>query len=199
MTALRRAVFFCSTLACDWSAQEIERLSGAAPAAVRSYLGRLAVEGVLIRQGERFRAGPGIRAWRAKEPKTRPGGHSRAYLEAKALRADLAQRDWEAKGRGMLTGQERTGPDSTRQEGTGVDNVTFSVTPEGSDMASQPLTTVAAAALMLNTSEKTVMRMLKARKLPKVVVGARLVRIPTAALEAHINAKIAQAQAAIGP
>lgn len=191
MTALRNAVAYCTTLACPWTHQEVAQLAGCDPLAARSYLARLAAGGVVVIVPEGYRAGPGAQEWRRKEPKTRPGGHARAYQAARALRAELAQRDWQAKRAGgggeVLTEQERAGDSMHEQEVAGVAEVTKNVTAGGQ----APLVSAEEAAKTLGVSVWTVRRMVARRELVGIRVGLRSLRIaPHSLVAAMENAVI---------
>ena len=172
MTGLREAVAWCADLAVPWSSDDVAAMSGADPKAVLAYLRSLAGTGVLIESADGWMAGAMAAAWRAKRPKTHPGGRSRDYVRAKAARDRLL----EIEGRARREGRLRDAP--YHPEGNGRDNEE----QKGIETTMQPMITVKTASSYLAMHPKTIARWCKAGR----IKGARKIgsdwKIPEATM-----------------
>jgi excisionase family DNA binding protein len=188
VTALRSAIARLASLSCDWTPAEAATLGGTTEIAAVRYCHNLRDRRVLAQTSERperYAAGPMAEEWRRQKPKTNPGGGANSYRECKALREELAARDWRARtGREpepvALTRQDEPGRDTPRQDETGEAKVT--------------LLTKGDAARVLGISQRGLDRLFAQGKLRRIKIG-RLSRVREDDLKMIIGGGHGQTQA----
>lgn len=206
MSKLRQAVEFITTLSCRATVKEVARIAGVDERAAGRYVGQLVNQGVLNRDESTYQIWPGPTAeeWRKKPPKTKPGGNSREYQEARRLREELRQRDWQWSraqidpdvGGGPMGGElSNNDANSAENEQTGESGTDWGRTGKMATMAErvrrqiQPVVvggtsyaTVRDLATVLRVTERTAKRYVQVGIVQSVRIGGCR-RIPTVELE----------------
>jgi excisionase family DNA binding protein len=172
MMSLRRACCYLLSLRCAWTAQECAQLAECEVPAAKAFLARLKKNGVVAMGGGEghYKAGSEAARWMREKPKTRPGGHAKGYLKLKALREELAARDWQAARAGPLTCQESSCAHTGAQE----------CAPAQEGEAMDAMLTVERAAQLLSVSAQTVRRWGREGHIVLIRVGPSVVRVPPA-------------------
>ncbi|TVR15498.1 MAG: helix-turn-helix domain-containing protein [Planctomycetota bacterium] len=181
MSELRKTVSYLTTLRCNWSAEECAQLANTALPATKAYLAKMLQEGVVVQDDEWYRAGDAAPEWRKKKTKTRPGGHARMYLAAKALREDLIQRDWQQSMRQgkLLTRHKKTIADNVRQHKPNDAERDHMDIQELSGEAISP----SQAAQSLSVSVRTIHRWRKKGLIKAVQITPGTIRIPVSEMK----------------
>ena len=185
MTILRDTIAQLSRLCCDFTPEEVAKIADVSAVAAVRYCNILATIHVLDETSpRRFMAGSKIEEWRTAKPikrGTRPGGSSAKYLEAKALRDQLANRAWMVS-RGKLPDPRKGGiPDGLT---TSHEARSGQLRPRRAKV--NPATvTVKECAEFTHLSPKTIRRRIADGTIPICPPLGRRVRIPKTFLVEH--------------
>lgn len=169
---LRDSVARLTLFRCAWTAVEVAEAAGTATPTAASYCATLVAGGVLVREGDGFRAGPAAMAWRKEAKPSKGGGNSEQYRRRKRIMDQMAVRDWQNKAPDtvVLTVQKEAGRSITAQE-----------------TAMPDCTPLDEAARRLAVDRSTVRRWAKTGRLCLVKIGPRCARIRTDSLERLIR------------
>ena len=165
-TPLRLATEHAVRLGVVFTVAEVATHADALALATTRYLTRLVADGVLVRDGDGLRRGPGAAKWAKAAPKTRPGGDAKDYRRRQAVLDAWRKRDWDAKRAG--------GAVLMRQPATARDNSCQSE----EIMPDEAYLTVREAAAMIGVSPRTVWRMWSKGKIRVIKIGAQIRRVP---------------------
>lgn len=212
MSALRRALSWLSTHACDWSVAEAAQLGQVAPPRAAAYCAVLHRQRVLVMTKDapeadqrRYRAGSKAARWRAQVAKRRENtyGHNADYRRERALRESIETRDWNVR-RGkepapaeapmaLLTCQEASGATVSTQDLPQTPPAPYA--PADTPMETDVLHTLDSAAARLGVSPSTLRRLIQAGRVAVARPSERTVRVPESEIARYLTACLQPAKA----